>query len=76
MTEAKATATGFAPFSREEMDLASKDQLIRWSKEYGLDESGMKYELRLRLLEYVRRQGLLLKGEEPLEEDTKADAEA
>ncbi|MFQ5918435.1 MAG: hypothetical protein ACE5I4_00130 [Thermoplasmata archaeon] len=75
MTEAKGTATGFAPFSREEMDLASKDQLIRWSKEYSLDESGMKYELRLRLLEYIRRQGLLLKGEEPLEEESAPSAE-
>ncbi len=69
MTEA-GTVTGFAPFSREEMDLASKDQLIRWAKEYGLDEGGMKYELRLRILEYIRRQGLLLKGEEPLEEES------
>ncbi len=69
MTEA-GTATGFAPFSREEMDLASKDQLIRWAKEYGLDKGGMKYELRLRILEYIRRQGLLLEGEEPLEEES------
>ncbi len=69
MTEA-GTVTGYAPFSREEMDLASKDQLIRWAKEYGLDEGGMKYELRLRILEYIRRQGLLLKGEEPLEEES------
>ncbi len=69
MTEA-GTVTGFAPFSREEMDLASKDQLIRWAKEYGLDKGGMKYELRLRILEYIRRQGLLLKGEEPLEEES------
>ncbi|MFQ5552399.1 MAG: hypothetical protein ACE5EW_01570 [Thermoplasmata archaeon] len=76
MTKAQATATGFAPFSREEMDLASKDQLIRWCKEYELDQSGMKYELRLRLLEYIRRQGLLLKGEEPLDEDAPAPAEA
>ena len=75
MTEAKGTVTGFAPFSREEMDLASKDQLIRWSKEYGLDEGGMKYELRLRLLEYIRRQGLLLKGEEPLEEEPAASSD-
>ena len=52
------------------MDLASKDQLTRWAKEYGLDEGGMKYELRLRILEYIRRQGLLLKGEEPLEEES------
>ncbi len=57
------------------MDLASKDQLIRWSKEYGLDEGGMKYELRLRLLEYIRRQGLLLKGEEPLEEEPAASSD-
>ncbi len=71
MTETE-TVTGFAPFSREEMDLASKDQLIRWAKEYGLDEGGMKYELRLRILEYIRRQGLLLKGEEPLDEDSVA----
>ncbi|MFQ5908468.1 MAG: hypothetical protein ACE5JE_06545 [Thermoplasmata archaeon] len=76
MTEAPGAATGFAPFSREEMDLASKDQLIGWCKEYGLDEGGMKYELRLRLLEYIRRQGLLLKGEEPLEEDGGSPAEA
>ncbi len=75
MTEATGTVTGFAPFSREEMDLASKDQLIRWSKEYGLDEGGMKYELRLRLLEYIRRQGLLLKGEEPLEEESAASSD-
>jgi hypothetical protein len=76
MTEAQGTATGFAPFSREEMDLASKDQLIKWCKEYELGQSGMKYELRLRLLEYIRRQGLLLKGEEPLEEDVGSPAEA
>ncbi|MFQ5985956.1 MAG: hypothetical protein ACE5KQ_01175 [Thermoplasmata archaeon] len=76
MKKAQAKATGFAPFSREEMDLASKDQLIRWCKEYELDQSGMKYELRLRLLEYIRRQGLLLKGEEPLDEDPPAQAEA
>lgn len=75
MTEVQGTATGFAPFSREEMDLASKDQLIQWCKEYSLDESGMKYELRLRLLEYIRRQGLLLKGEEPLEEEASAPSD-
>ncbi|MFQ6012671.1 MAG: hypothetical protein ACE5LS_03385 [Thermoplasmata archaeon] len=75
LTKAKGSVTGFAPFSREEMDLASKDQLIRWCKEYALDESGMKYELRLRLLEYIRRQGLLLKGEDPLEEEVAAPPE-
>lgn len=58
-------AIGYAPFSREDMDLASKEQLMQWCRDYGLDDSGMKYELRLRLLEYVRKQGLLLKGEEP-----------
>jgi hypothetical protein len=58
------------------MDLASKDQLIRWAKEYGLDEGGMKYELRLRILEYIRRQGLLLKGEEPLEEESAAPSDS
>ncbi|MCJ2519662.1 MAG: hypothetical protein LN412_01770 [Candidatus Thermoplasmatota archaeon] len=57
-------AIGYAPFSREEMDLASKEILMNWCREYGLDDSGLKYELRLRLLEHVRKQNLLLKGEE------------
>jgi ssDNA-binding Zn-finger/Zn-ribbon topoisomerase 1 len=61
----QAKTIGYAPFSREEMDLASKEQLMKWCRDYGLDDSGMKYELRLRLLEYVRKQGLLLKGEKP-----------
>ncbi|MFQ5837674.1 MAG: hypothetical protein ACE5HJ_02690 [Thermoplasmata archaeon] len=65
--EGKAETIGYAPFSREEMDLASKEQLMKWCRDYALDDSGMKYELRLRLLEHVRKQGLLLKGEEPVE---------
>ncbi len=61
---------GYAPFSREEMDLASKEMLMEWCRDYDLDDSGLKYELRLRLLEHIRRNGLLLKGEIPT-----ADAE-
>jgi ribosomal protein L37AE/L43A len=71
----QAEAIGYAPFSREEMDLASKEELMKWCRDYGLDDSGMKYELRLRLLEYVRKQGLLLKGEEPREAEEGAEAE-
>lgn len=54
---------GYAPFSREDMDLASKEELMSWCREYGLDDNGMKYELRLRLLEHIRKEGLLLQGE-------------
>lgn len=72
--EAGDPSIGFAPFSREELDLASKEQLIDWCKEYGLEASGMKYELRLRLLEHVRKQGLLLRGEEPVEGESAEDA--
>ncbi len=61
----KEQIVGYAPFSREDMDLASKEQLMNWCKDYSLDDGGMKYELRLRLLEHVRKQGLLLKGEKP-----------
>lgn len=56
---------GFTSFSREDMDLASKEELMAWCHEFGIDDTGMKYELRLRLLEHIRKQGLLLKGEKP-----------
>ncbi len=66
--EKQEESIGYAQFSREEMDLASKEQLMEWCRDYGLDDSGLKYELRLRLLEHVRRQRLLLKGETAPEE--------
>ncbi len=72
----KEEAIGHAPFSRKEMDLASKEQLMKWCREYGLDDSGLKYELRLRLLEHIRRQGLLLKGEESPEEVPEVEVES
>lgn len=64
---------GYATFSREEMDLASKEQLMEWCREYDLDDSGLKYELRLRLLEHIRRNNLLLKGEIPPTEDAEEE---
>lgn len=69
-------AIGYAPFSREELDLASKDQLVQWCREYGVDDSGMKYELRLRILEQVRKRGLLLRGEEADDEGPPVPEEA
>lgn len=68
---------GYAPFSREEMDLASKETLMEWCRDYDLDDSGLKYELRLRLLEHIRRNDLLLKGETPTAaEEEEAEEEA
>lgn len=63
----KEEGIGYTVFSREDMDLASKEELMSWCREYGLDDTGMKYELRLRLLEHIRKQGLLLKGEKPIQ---------
>ncbi len=65
--EPRGNAIGHTSFSREDLDLASKEELMSWCEEFGLDDSGMKYELRLRLLEHIRKQGMLLKGEKPVQ---------
>ncbi len=65
LSEGEKGSIGYTSFSREDMDLASKEELMSWCQEFGIDDTGMKYELRLRLLEHIRKQGLLLKGEKP-----------
>lgn len=65
---------GELPFTREELDAASKDQLMRWCQSYSLEASGMKYELRLRLLEYIKAKNLPLKGGPPNREGVPAEA--
>jgi hypothetical protein len=70
-----AVATREAIFTREELDAASKDQLMRWCQDYGLDASGMKYELRLRIMEYMKGHGVTFKGGPPNGEGAPAEGQ-